>query len=517
MRVYILHFFWQHRSGVADRFWILELISFLHVWGHHRTIMSDEAELLQLFGHKTKCHFQNFQTTPTHTNIQENSHRWTNFNATKGYFQLLGSEMFSHHGFESNIHKGSQELIPDLPSHTNIQENSHTWTNLNATKGSFQLLGSEVFSHHRFESNIHKGSQELIPDLPSHTNMHENPHRWTTLTQPKALFNYWGPDVFSHHCFEANIYKGSQQLIPDLPSHTNIQENSHRWTNFNATKGSFQLLGSEVFSHHRFESNIHKGSQELIPDLPSHTNMHENPHRWTTLTQPKALFNYWGPDVFSHHCFEANIYKGSQQLIPDLPSHTNIQENSHRWTNFNATKGYFQLLGSEVFSHHRFESNIHKGSQELILDLPSHTNIQENSHTWTNFNAIKGSFQLLGSEVFSHHRFESNIHKGSQELIPDLPSHTNMHENPHRWTTLTQPKALFNYWGPDVFSHHCFEANIYKGSQQLIPDLPSHTNIQENSHRWTNFNTTKGSFNYWGLKCFPTMVSNEAHEIKRTQ
>ena len=109
---------------------------------------------------------------------------------TKGYFQLLGSEVFSHHCFESNIHKGSQELIPHLPSHTNIQENSHTWTNFNATKGSFQLLGSEMFSHHRFESNIHKGSQELIPDLPSHTNMHENPHRWKHLTQhtqPKAL------------------------------------------------------------------------------------------------------------------------------------------------------------------------------------------------------------------------------------------------------------------------------------------------------------------------------------------
>ena len=220
-----------------------------------------------------------------------------------------------------------------------------------------------------------------------------------TLAQPKALFNYWGLEVFSHHCLEANIYKGSQELIPDLPSHTDIQENSHRWTNFNATKGSFQVLGSEMFSHHRFESNIHEGSQELIPDLPSHTNMHENPHWWKTLTQhtqPKALFDYFGLEVFSHHCLEAHIYKGSQELIPDLPSHTNIQENSHRWTNFNATKG---------------------------------------------------SFQVLGSEMFSHHRFASNIHKGSQELIPDLPSHTNMHENPHRWKTLTQhaqPKALFN-------------------------------------------------------------------------
>ena len=47
-----------------------------------------------------------------------------------------------------------------------------------------------------------------------------------------------------------------------------------------------------------------------------------------------------------------------------LPTHTNIQKNSPRWVNYWGLK-YFETMVSK--------QNIYKGSQELIRDLPAHT------------------------------------------------------------------------------------------------------------------------------------------------
>ena len=47
--------------------------------------------------------------------------------------------------------------------------------------------------------------------------------------------------------------------------------------------------------------------------LPTHTDIKDNSPRWV---------NYWGLKYFPTMVSKQNIYKGSQELIPDLPAHT---------------------------------------------------------------------------------------------------------------------------------------------------------------------------------------------------
>lgn len=88
-------------------------------------------------------------------------------------------------------------------------------------------------------------------------------------------------------------------MIPDLHTHTNIQDHSPRRTNLDKAQGSFQLLGSEVFSSHSFG--------ELIPDLPTRANIRDNSPRRTNLTKTNGSFQPL-EEVFSDHCLEAHIH-----------------------------------------------------------------------------------------------------------------------------------------------------------------------------------------------------------------
>ena len=89
-----------------------------------------------------------FQTSPPTLCIELNK-------TPNALFQVLRSEIFSQIVSKQRSTKGSDELIPDPPAHTDLQETSLSWTHYTA-KGCFQPWRYEIFSHQGLEANIHK-------------------------------------------------------------------------------------------------------------------------------------------------------------------------------------------------------------------------------------------------------------------------------------------------------------------------------------------------------------------------
>ena len=101
---------------------------------------------LKYFPCKHQQRHPGIDSIPPHLQLTAfHSVRWTVFKH-RLFFSTIGVWSIFPPWFRSKCPQGSQELIPDLPTHTNIQEISNRWTKLNTTKGSFQLLGSEIFS-----------------------------------------------------------------------------------------------------------------------------------------------------------------------------------------------------------------------------------------------------------------------------------------------------------------------------------------------------------------------------------
>ena len=125
-----------------------------------------------------------------------------------------------------------------------------------------------------------------------------------------------------------------------------------------------------------------------------------------------------------------------------------------------------------------------------------------------NFNTTcttKGSFQLIigGLKYFPTIVSKQTSTKAPKNWFQTSPPHLTGEQ------TLTQPNAIFNYWGLKCFPTIVSNQISTRAPKNWFQTSPPTLTYRKTHTREQTLTQPKVLFKYWGLKCFPTIVSNQ--------